>query len=113
MRKLIKCKKYKTRGYMLNVFKRMRLEAGKSQMEAARLIGVTNQTIYRWENLKDVTKWNQKQFIYLFALSVVRERKELMRKYDANPTIAAAADFLQLHVEDFLFNLANKKYDYV
>lgn len=98
---------------MLNVFKRMRLEAGKSQTEAAKLIGVSNQTIYRWENLRDTSKWNKKQFIYLFALDVVRERKELAKKAGDNPTIFAAADYLQLHVEDFLYNLANKKYDYV
>jgi DNA-binding XRE family transcriptional regulator len=101
---------------MLNVFKKTRMELGLTLKEAANIIGVHKQTIHRWEQIANVTKWNKKQYIYLFALKA----KEQTRKMAAVTTggrdhnkIVTTIDFMQIDLRDFFFNLANKKYDYV
>lgn len=92
---------------MLNIFKRMRLEVGYTQGQAANLIGITTQTVHRWENLENITKWNKKQYIYLFALKSIAEGRAY---YSVSDDLE---EFFKIDLRDFFFNLANKKYDYV
>jgi DNA-binding XRE family transcriptional regulator len=96
---------------MLNVFKEMRLQVGYTQLEAANIIGVVTQTISRWERMENVTKWNKKQYVLLFALKAKMVERELRCGEYMNVT--QVIDFMQIDLRDFYYSIANNQYEYI
>ena len=102
----------------LNIFLEQRLELGYTQAEAGDLIGVTGQTIYRWEQAKDITEWSKKQYIYLFALKSILQSRKLWDLPVGKDGVLGEAfnsteEFFKIDLRDFCYNLANRSYDYV